>query len=232
MLTLLNFLSEPTINLIYIMLICGIVGGIGNTLKGTTCNGVVLSKNICLGIIASFTVPLFLSLVSSDIINSLYIKKSGTDDKIIGQSVNYLIFSGFCIIASYASLDFLNNITGRVIQKIEKIEKKLDSIEGKQEVTNKTIKTIALAAEDKTQITDQELIQFQTPAYTEIMKSIKNKEDKFRLLDLIKTEVNQDNTEIEKKIEILKNNNLVKEIELGKGEKAVALTGEAEKIMK
>jgi len=228
MFTTVTFLNEPTNNLIIIMLICGIVGGVGNTLRGTTCNGVVLSKNICLGIIASIAVPLFLSLVSSDIISNLYIEKKGTDGNIINHSVNYLIFSGFCIIASYASLDFLNNIAGRVIQKIEK---RVDKVEEKSEVLNQTLKTIALSTEDNTQINSNELEKFKTSSYAEIMNSIKNKENKFRPLDLIKTEVNQDNTEIDKKIEILKSNNLVKEIELGKGEKAVALTGEAEKIM-
>lgn len=222
--TSLTFLSGPTNNLIIIMLICGIVGGVGNTLRGTTCSGVVLSKNICLGIIASIAVPLFLSLVSSDIISSLYILKKETE----GHSINYLIFSGFCIIASYASLDFLNNISGRVIQKFEK---RVDKVEEENEVLNQTLKTIAVSTESNPQINASELEKFKTPHYTEIMNSIKNKENKFRPIDLIKTEVNQDNTEIDKKIEILKSNNLVKEIELGKGEKAVALTGEAEKIM-
>ncbi|ANF52517.1 hypothetical protein A0O34_19200 [Chryseobacterium glaciei] len=224
MLTLLNFLSGPTINLIYIMLICGIVGGVGNTLRGTTCSGVVLSKNICLGIIASIAVPLFLSLVSSDIISSLYIVKKGTD----GHSVNYLIFSGFCIIASYASLDFLNNISGRVMQNLKEDNKQVKS---EIEQLSKTVETIAVSTESNPQINASELEKFKTPHYTEIMNSIKNKENKFRPIDLIKTEVNQDNTEIDKKIEILKNNNLVKEIELRKGEKAVALTEDAEKIM-
>lgn len=228
MLITVTFLSAPTINLIIIMLICGIVGGVGNTLRGTTCSGVVISKNICLGIIASIAVPLFLSLVSSDIISNLYIEKKGADGNTINHSVNYLIFSGFCMIASYTSLDFLNNISGRVIQKFEK---RVDRIEEESEVLNQALKTIAVNTESNTQINASELEKFKTSSYAEIMNSIKNKENKFRPLDIIKTEVNQDNTEIDKKIEILKNNNLVKEIELRKGEKAVALTEDAEKIM-
>ncbi|SHK16296.1 YEATS-associated helix-containing protein [Chryseobacterium polytrichastri] len=228
MLITVTFLSEPTINLIIIMLICGIVGGVGNTLRGTTCSGVVISKNICLGIIASIAVPLFLSLVSSDIISNLYIEKKGADGNTINHSVNYLIFSGFCMIASYTSLDFLNNISGRVIQKFEK---RVDRVEEESEVLNQALKTIAVNTESNTQINASELEKFKTSSYAEIMNSIKNKENKFRPLDIIKTEVNQDNTEIDKKIEILKNNNLVKEIELRKGEKAVALTEDAEKIM-
>ncbi|MFP3590818.1 YEATS-associated helix-containing protein [Chryseobacterium sp. SIMBA_038] len=220
MFTTITFLNEPTNNLIIIMLICGIVGGVGNTLRGTTCNWVVLSKNICLGIIASIAVPLFLNLVSSDIVKSIYL-----DEK--NHISNYLIFSGFCIIASFSSLTFLNTISGKVIQNLKE---EIKQVKSENEQLSKTVETIAISTES-TQVNANELEKFKTLPYTEIINSIKNKENKFRPLDLIKTEVNQDNTEIDKKIEILKNNNLVKEIELRKGEKAFALTEDAEKIM-
>ncbi|AZA54948.1 YEATS-associated helix-containing protein [Chryseobacterium sp. G0201] len=221
MLTAVFFLSGPTNNLIIIMLICGIVGGVGNTLRGTTCNWVVLSKNICLGIIASIAVPLFLNLVSSDIVKSIYVNEKN-------HISNYLIFSGFCIIASFSSLTFLNTISGKVIQNLKE---EIKQVKSENEQLSKTVETIAVSTESNTQMNANELEKFKTSSYAEIMNSIKNKENKFRPLDLIKTEVNQDNTEIDKKIEILKNNNLVKEIELRKGEKAVALTEDAEKIM-
>lgn len=220
MFTTVTFLNEPTNNLIIIMLICGIVGGVGNTLRGTTCNWVVLSKNICLGIIASIAVPLFLNLVSSDIVKSIYVNEQG-------HIPNYLIFSGFCIIASFSSLTFLNTISGKVIQNLKE---EIKQVKSENEQLSKTVETIAVSTES-TQINENELEKFKTSSYAEIMNSIKNKENKFRPLDLIKTEVNQDNNEIDKKIEILKSNNFVKEIELRKGEKAFALTEDAEKIM-
>jgi len=56
------------LNLLFIILVCGIIGGVGNTLRENSFERKLLLKNIVLGIIASLTVPLFLQLVSSEII--------------------------------------------------------------------------------------------------------------------------------------------------------------------
>lgn len=130
------FLTEPTTKLIIIIFICGIIGGIGNTLRGTKCNWVILSKNMCLGIIASIAVPLFLNLVSSDIVKNIF------DEKTEEPIINYFIFSGFCIIASYSSLTFLSTISGKVIQNLKEELKQVKS-------ENETLKETTKILDDK-----------------------------------------------------------------------------------
>lgn len=75
-------------NLLIIILVCGIIGGIGNTLRENGIEKKTYFKNIVLGIIASLTVPLFLQLVSSAIITEII-----STDK--SHLPNYLVFAGF-----------------------------------------------------------------------------------------------------------------------------------------
>ncbi|PTT72589.1 MULTISPECIES: YEATS-associated helix-containing protein [unclassified Chryseobacterium] len=220
---------DPSIKIILIILICGLTGGIGNSLRGVGCNWILLIKNIFLGIIAASTVPLFLNLVSSDILKNIY-------DKENLHLVNYLIFSGFCMIAAFSSLNFLNTISGRVLQNLKEEIRELKSYNESLKETHKrldnNITAITPISNEKGSIDNQSMEKFKNPDFVEIISSIKNEQNKFKPLDIIKNEVNLDNREIEKKIEILKENNLVREVVSGEGEKAVALTEEAEQILK
>ena len=63
------------------------------------------------------------------------------------------------------------------------------------------------------------------------MKSIQNNNKNFRPVEAIKNEVHQDNNEIEKKINILVEKELLKEYTLNDGSKAVALSESAEQIV-
>jgi hypothetical protein len=99
-------------NLLAIILVCGIIGGIGNTLRENGVETKIYLKNIVLGIIASLTVPLFLQLVSSAIITEII-----SSDK--NHLSNYLVFAGFCVIASFSAISFLTSISGRVLQNMK-----------------------------------------------------------------------------------------------------------------
>ncbi|XYK79270.1 MAG: YEATS-associated helix-containing protein [Labrenzia sp.] len=61
------------------------------------------------GIIAAFTVPLFLSLLQSNILNEV---KNGEN------SEAYLIFGGFCILAGFSAKAFLSTLSDRVINEL------------------------------------------------------------------------------------------------------------------
>ena len=61
------------------------------------------------GIIAAFTVPLFLSLLKSNILNEV---KNGEN------SEAYLIFGGFCILAGFSAKAFLSTLSDRVINEL------------------------------------------------------------------------------------------------------------------
>lgn len=222
-------LDNPSIKIIIIIFICGLIGGIGNSLREVNYDRAGLLKNIFLGVIASITVPLFLNLVSSDILKAIYKNEAQ-------NIINYLIFSGFCIIASFSSLNFLNTISGKVLQNLKEEIKELktDNVslkETNQRLDNNITALAPISSENKTLSNTQDIERFKNPSFIEIMSSIQNVDNKFKPLNDVKIEVQQNNSDIDKKIEILKENNLIKEIVSGEGEKAVALTEEAENIL-
>jgi len=212
-------------NLLFIILACGIIGGIGNTLRENCIERKLLLKNIVLGIIASLTVPLFLQLVSSEII-----KKIVTEN----DKSHYLVFAGFCVIASFSAISFLTSISGRVLQtmkeEIKNLKNENETIKTNTERIDNNLNAIAINEGSKN-IDQSDLDKIVTPETIEIMNSIQNAGKNFRPLEIIKEEVNLDNKEIEKKVNILVEKNLVKEVTLNDGSKAVALSEGAEDIL-
>ncbi len=110
--------------IVVIMLVTGAVGGFTNYLLSTTA-GTAPGKPandkasdaapqlrwwgfVIVGIVATFLVPLFLSLAQSDLFQTL-----PTD---VGSSLNKLfVFVGFCLIASISSRAFIETISQRVL---------------------------------------------------------------------------------------------------------------------
>ncbi len=101
--------------IIIIIVSSGILGGITNFLM--LFDTVLKSKerwtkffaSITLSLCASFTVPLFLQILSNNILDTLNFK-------------NALIFTGFCIIASFFSKRFLEDL----YQKVKNLESKVE----------------------------------------------------------------------------------------------------------
>lgn len=113
-------------NLLFITLTVGSFGGIINylitadenkilenntSLKGTPTYYLIF-KSIIIGIGASMTVPLFLHTISSEIIDKC---KNG-------ENKYYLIYGGFCIIASVFSRRFLDTVAEKALKSAEKAE--------------------------------------------------------------------------------------------------------------
>ena len=219
-------IDAEILDLLGIILLCGIIGGIGNTLRDDS-NKKAYLKNIVLGIIASLTVPLFLQLVSSEIVTQI-IKNEPE------HLSNYLVFAGFCIIASFSSLSFLNSISGRVLQNMKEEIKNLktenETIKTNTERIDSNLNAIAIS-EVKNNLDPTEIEKIIKPEEIEILKSIQNNNKNFRPVEAIKNEVHQDNNEIEKKINILVEKELLKEYTLNDGSKAVALSESAEQIV-
>lgn len=100
------------IKIIIIMLLVGMFGGIVNyLLKGSKKDDAMLCrdlvKSIFVGIGASFLVPLFLNMISSDII-----EQAKTNDQML------LVFIGFCLIASVSSKSFINSMSDKILKEL------------------------------------------------------------------------------------------------------------------
>jgi len=117
----------------YLILICiiisaGIFGGMVRFFNSMDTSKEInlkeLIKYVLTGIGAAILIPLFLNMISSDLIKT---------DKI--EILNYFIFTGFCFIAAYLSDKFLSTIGDRILNEVNKVK-------SKQENTSQTVELL------------------------------------------------------------------------------------------
>jgi len=103
-----------------IIIVAGVVGGIAAYLtedKATFPAGVssrkLVARYLMLGLVASASMPLFLSLVRSEIMASIITDQHGD------RFQSYLVFTGLCLIAAYSARTFITSISQRVLQQVQ-----------------------------------------------------------------------------------------------------------------
>jgi|GEM_PF-3338182 len=86
-------------------------------------------KALLLSLCASVTVPLFLQIISNNLLDETVLDEGGRK---VHPVKNYFILAGFCVIASFYSKRFLDNLYDRidkVEEKAKEAEKKVDELE-------------------------------------------------------------------------------------------------------
>lgn len=137
-------ISGHAITLVVIIIIAGVFGGYSNYLiirpqptsdVDTTdkamlkaVNKNLLEKSLFLGVAAAFLVPLFLTTISSNLI----------DSPLNYPIKNYFIFGGFCLLASISSKRFIEDIYSRIM----KVEKEAIEAKAKVEVVEDVIEDL------------------------------------------------------------------------------------------
>jgi hypothetical protein len=124
------------LTLFVVMVIAGGFGGLINyflTIKSDPENAGIL-KSVTVGIGASFLVPLFLNMISSNLIDSI----KGTNQVPADQS-KLLVFAGFCLVAAISSTAFIRTLSDRILSEAkaarkEAEEAKLEAAQAKDEV--------------------------------------------------------------------------------------------------
>ncbi len=115
--------------ILLIMLLAGILGGAANyfladrTAERTT--GPVRSdwmKYVVFGIVAALTVPLFLNMISSTLLEGARTKP-----------VDFFTFAGFCLIYVVASRRLFENLVQRLIRQLEQVRHEVVQIKQKSE---------------------------------------------------------------------------------------------------
>lgn len=103
--------------LISIMAVAGAFGGFINYLLEQRDNPEFASikRSMVAGIGASFLVPLFLNMISSDLIAKSY-----------EAPEKFLVFTGFCLIASISSSAFIRTLSDRVLSEVKKNTKEVE----------------------------------------------------------------------------------------------------------
>lgn len=119
-----------------IMLSMGILGGLVAYLATNTepfC-WIKLSRNVTLGLAAAILVPLFLRMISSNLVEEAVIKSDG-----------YFVFAGFCMVAALSSQSFISSVTRKLLNEIQE---KASSVEQKLEAVESNIKPFIERSEE------------------------------------------------------------------------------------
>ncbi len=95
--------------IIAVIIIFGCFGGVVNYFMKdeNELNIYKFFRSVFIGLAAAFLVPLFLNMISSNLIAEIDIKKS-----------NLLIFAGFCLIASISSKAFIDSVSKKIINEL------------------------------------------------------------------------------------------------------------------
>lgn len=173
--------------IITIIISGGLLGGLANFLlmfkldyKRKEC-WIAFFKSVTLSLCASVTVPLFLQIISNNLIDTPEVGKY--PDK------NYFILSGFCVLASFFSKRFLEDI----YSKLNKLDKKVDEA---KEDANKKIETVTQKAEQTIKKVDDIEESLENIEDLEIPTSLKEALKNNRNIEL-------ESSEIEKIVETL-----------------------------
>ncbi len=108
-----------------IMILAGLLGGVANYFLGernVESTWKDLAKYAVLGVVAALTVPLFLNMISSNLL-----------DMARTRPINLFVFAGFCLIFVLFSRRFVENVVNRLLQQLGQIRGEVDRIkEGNQ----------------------------------------------------------------------------------------------------
>ena len=121
-------------NLIWITILAGILGGTVNYLlnQNSEFSSGDCLKNILIGLVASALVPLFLNMLSSDLIGSIR-----GSDKVPNDPYKYLVFFSFCLIAAVSSRAFIQNLSDRILNEVKQANENSKAAKEKAEAAKK-----------------------------------------------------------------------------------------------
>lgn len=207
--------------IIILVSVSGLAGGIGNFFRFESNSEFQVfnfGKSVFQGLIAAFTVPLFLNMVSSDLM------------QFKDTPVDYFVFIGFCLVASFFSNRFMTSVGDRIVQDLEKVKRKTDVIE---EETKENSERVEVLMDEQTdggsiatgQINLEELgNDIPSELVEKIINSFKNEKFKFRTVEGISRESGLDDNKTKDLIEKLEQKEIVKRYRGRGGKRIYSLT--------
>ena len=122
-----NTLDGYMLMVLVIMIAAGILGGVANFYlsdrQGDQCRK-DLGKYITLGVIAALTVPLFLNMISSNLLEAARTRP-----------VDFFVFAGFCLIYVVASRRAFENVANKLLGQMDQMKGEMVKMkEQRQEV--------------------------------------------------------------------------------------------------
>lgn len=106
--------------LILVMVAAGTLGGILNYLldRRDDPEGSSIWRSVVSGIVASFLVPLFLNMISSNLMELIRGAPTGPADL-----SKVLVFAGFCLVAAVSSSGFIRTVSDRILKEAREAKK-------------------------------------------------------------------------------------------------------------
>jgi len=106
--------------ILLIMVMAGVLGGVANYFLGDRQNEVGRrdwGKFLILGVIAALTVPLFLNMISSNLLEAARTRP-----------VDFFVFAGFCLIYVVASRRVFENVANKLMGQMDQMRREMGQI--------------------------------------------------------------------------------------------------------
>lgn len=115
--------------LIVVMLLAGCLGGLVNYFLAQKDDPASSNiwRSLVVGIVASLMVPLFLNMISSNLIDSIRGNSNSP-----GDISKVLVFAGFCLVAAISSTAFIRTLSDRILKEAQTAKK--EAQEAKEDV--------------------------------------------------------------------------------------------------
>ena len=117
-----------------IIVAAGLLGGWAGYLAETSSGAVAADERrqsrkryLVLGVIAACSVPLFLSVLQSALLKDIFAVSEGQGAAI--PFVEFLIFTGFCLVAALSSRAFLDTLTKSVIRDVQNLKQQTRALD-------------------------------------------------------------------------------------------------------
>ena len=115
-----NTLDSYMLMILLIMVVAGILGGVANYYLSDRQGEPVRrdwAKYLILGVISALTVPLFLNMLSSNLLEAARTRP-----------VDFFVFAGFCLIYVVASRRFFENVANRLLHQMDQVKREMAQI--------------------------------------------------------------------------------------------------------
>lgn len=147
---------EPEVYIVTaIILFTGVVGGLAAYLARPAddpAGRATLARFLLLGVVAAACVPLFLSLLKSDVVRNIFTSLAQDGKTALPPAYeSYLIFIGLCLIAAFSSRRFIESVSNQVLERrLDEVNAKADSAAATAEVARE----VAQEAVDEAEAAD------------------------------------------------------------------------------
>jgi hypothetical protein len=130
-----SFLSDNFVLVLVVVMLCA--GGLGGAVnhffaQEGQVSGSIFGRAMLVGIAAAFMVPLFLNMISSNLLDQI----RGPDGS-SGDPIKLLVFAGFCLVAAVSSRAFIRTISDRLMSEIKEV--KHDTVQAKNDAAQANV---------------------------------------------------------------------------------------------